>query len=136
LTTELGDAHEDVEQAAVQPVQLSLPSKSFRDVQRDISPDADNDDYGNLPAEERIAQHDDRAALERHRHDGAQEPVTREPVTETASQPSPRTVTVQGEWFRGAVSYLNVYRQCGRVHIPELGDMPFTDKTLALGSGD
>jgi hypothetical protein len=82
---------------------------------RDIQPDADNDDYGELPVEEQIALHEDEAALERPR--GEESPIG------LASLPS------EGQWMVGEVVYINQFTQSGRVCLPDFGDLGFTDRT-------
>jgi hypothetical protein len=111
-TATVNQPEQSVSEAAPQK---SSPSLKVRDVARDITPDADNDDYGDLPTEERIALHEDQAALERHQGETASEP-------KTASLP-------EGQWMRGDVVYINQFTQCGRVCLPDFGDLGFTDRT-------
>jgi transposase len=89
------------------PPKLGVPPvRNLRDVTRDITPDADNDDYGDLPTEERIALHEDQAALER------------------TPQPEP-----EGWWELAKVVHLHQATHCGRVRFRDGGELDFTDKT-------
>jgi hypothetical protein len=95
------------------------PAPTYRDVVRDITPDADNDDYGDLPNEERIALHEDRAAM--HRHAPRQDAVE-------AREPEP--MRIEEWWELGAVVHLHQATQCGRVRLSEGGEeLHFTDRT-------
>jgi hypothetical protein len=95
--------------------------KPLHDVRRDITPDADNDDYGDgdLPSEERIALHEDRAIM--HRHAPRQDAVE-------AREPEP--LRIEEWWELGKVVHLHQATQCGRVRLSEGGEeLHFTDRT-------
>jgi hypothetical protein len=81
-------------------------------VARDIQPDADNDDYGDLPTEERIALHEDQAAL------------NRKPAAVEVRDPEP-----EGWWELAKVVHLHQVTQCGRVRLHDGLELNFTDKT-------
>jgi hypothetical protein len=94
------------------------PPQKRRDLARDITPDADNDEYGELPTEERIALHEDRAAM--HRHAPRQD-------ADEVREPEPR---VEEWWELGKVVHLHQATQCGRVCLSEGGEeLHFTDRT-------
>jgi hypothetical protein len=91
------------------------PAPKVRDVARDIQPDADNDDYGDLPTEERIALYEDPACL------------NRTPAAGSGREPEPTRV---GEWWEFAkVVHLHQATQCGRVRLHYGVELNFTDKT-------
>jgi hypothetical protein len=116
-------------------------------VARDIQPDADYDDYDDLPTEERDALLEDQAALQRqasHRVGaGAADAPPRLPAARDSSAPEPKTAASpppEGQWAGGVVAYINMYTQCGRICLPDFGDIQFSDKvtgapglTLQLG---
>jgi hypothetical protein len=88
--------------------------KPLHDVMRDITPDADNE--GEMPTEERIALHEDQAALNR-RHDAVE-----------AREPDP--MRIEEWWELGKVVHLHQATQCGRVRLSEGGEeLHFTDRT-------
>jgi hypothetical protein len=91
--------------------------KPLHDVMRDITPDADND--GEMPTEERIALHEDRAAMHRH-----------EPRQDAVEARDPEPMRIEEWWELGKVVHLHQATQCGRVRLSEGGEeLHFTDRT-------
>jgi hypothetical protein len=87
------------------------------DVMRDITPDADNE--GEMPTEERIALHEDRAAMHRHA-----------PRQDAVEARDPESMRIEEWWELGKVVHLHQATQCGRVRLSEGGEeLHFTDRT-------
>lgn len=89
--------------------------RSWQEVVRDIDPGARVHPHA-------TAAHDD--------VDRVEEAKTGIPVSGAEERPAERQLPPEGsEWAQGRIVHLHVFTQCGRVHVPEFGELNFTDHT-------